>query len=239
MAEAVEPIDAAGLPHAPFRPLPAMAGAGLPPAPLVEQPPATWPSASSTSTVTVSWPLRYAPRRGDRVYDALEARDAAGAVARAVHDAGIELRIAGGVGATTEAGAMGLSSAVPEQAGCLAPPAVDEFDQVGEGTADGWWQRSRDPGLIVAGSGAFVRSQSDGTGPETAWREPGGRGLQPAAGWRVRVRVVRDRCLNDLCAIRNSPRSPPIWNVDPPAAELGRSGSWRVRNGGLSAPRHR
>jgi hypothetical protein len=69
-------------------------------------------------------------------------------------------------------GAMGLSSAVPQQAGCRAPPAVEEFDDVGEGTADGWWQRSRDPGLVVAGSGASVGSQSDGNGPETAWRDP-------------------------------------------------------------------
>jgi hypothetical protein len=69
-------------------------------------------------------------------------------------------------------GAMGLSSAVPEQAGCRAPPAVEEFADVGEGTADRWWQRSRDPGLVVAGSGASVGSQSDGNGPETAWRDP-------------------------------------------------------------------
>ena len=33
-------------------------------------------------------------------------------------------------------GSMGLSAAVPEQAGCRAPPAGEGFDGVGEGTAE-------------------------------------------------------------------------------------------------------
>ncbi|MFN9977136.1 MAG: transposase, partial [Phycisphaerae bacterium] len=33
-------------------------------------------------------------------------------------------------------GAMGLSAAVPEQAGCRAPPAGEEFDAAGEGAAE-------------------------------------------------------------------------------------------------------
>ena len=33
-------------------------------------------------------------------------------------------------------GSMGLSAAVPEQAGCRAPPAGEGFDDIGEGVAE-------------------------------------------------------------------------------------------------------
>ena len=47
--------------------------------------------------------FHHTPRRGDRMHDAFEARDAACAVRLAVHDAGVELHIAGGVRPAAEA----------------------------------------------------------------------------------------------------------------------------------------
>ena len=96
---------------------------------------------------------------------------------------------------------LGLSSAVPEQAGRREPPAGEGLDDVDEGGAKQWWPARRDLGAgRGGGAGCPVTAEPAVEGGEMGSRDRlGGVEIGRQAG-EGGFRAIRDRSLNFLCA---------------------------------------